>query len=266
MDGLSNYRVRQVLKLHLRDRQAHLMIGLATFLTDDSRTALVGIDALMGAAAQARNTFKTARRELEKDGKLASRQTGVGRGAVTEWTALCLPETAEPVRKGVNNVNRVNNVDPLPEEKGVNADSERGSIGPEKGGQGQSADQQEPRTLNRRAKPSGSAAAAQTAKDQDQSQDPGALRLPQVANSKTGSSRLNEPVVDDAQQFPLHNSESPAAGGNAREGEPAAPARRCEFDGCLTPDKALRDDERYHIGCGLLDRRAKRAVAEAAAS
>lgn len=121
MAALSNYRVRQVLKLHLREREEHLLIGLATFLTDNSRTALVGVDALMDASGQARNTFRSARRELEKTGRLASRQTGTGRGKVTEWTVLCLPETAGPAGKGVNLVNPVSVADPLPAGKGVNA-------------------------------------------------------------------------------------------------------------------------------------------------
>lgn len=56
------------------------------------------------------------------------------------------------------------------------------------------------------------AAAARLAEDQD----PGALRLPQVANSKTGSSRLNEPGADQAQHFPSNDSESTTTGTGAR--------------------------------------------------
>jgi hypothetical protein len=216
-DRVSNYRVRQVLKLHLRDRQEHLMVGLATFLTDDSRTALVGVDALMDASDQARNTFRQARRELEKEGKLASQQTGVGRGKVTEWTALCLPETAGAARKGVSDVNPVSVVDPLLEGKGVNADRERGSTPGEKGGQGQRSDQQEPRTLNRRAKPYGSAAATQTAKDQGQGQEPSV--------AKSQRPRLPDgpgTMADDAQQFRPNDAESTTAGSTrARKPEAA---------------------------------------------
>jgi hypothetical protein len=153
---VSNYRVRQVLRLHLPQRQEHFLLGLATFLPDDTRTALAGFDAITEAAAQARNTARTARRELEKDGKLASRPTGVGRGHVTEWTALCLPEVSPESQKGVSAVNPVSAVDPLPDEKGVKPSHERGSNAPEKGGQGRRSDQQQADTLNRLAKPSGS--------------------------------------------------------------------------------------------------------------
>jgi len=104
--------------------------------------------------------------------------------------------------------------------------------------------------------------------DQSQDQEPGALRLPQVANSqKPASSRLNDkPVADDERHSPSMDPDSTTDGSCARGGEPAAPARRCEFDGCLTPDKPLANDQRYHIGCGALDRRARRALAEAGAS
>jgi hypothetical protein len=214
---LSNYRVRQVLKLHLRERQEHLLVGLATFLTDGSRTACVGVDALMDASGQARNTFKAARADLEKTGKLASRQTGAGRGAVTEWTALCLPETAGPVVKGVNLVNPVSVVDPLPERKGVNADSERGSNGHQEGGQDRAADQQQPNTLNRRAKPYGSAAAAQTAKDQGQEPS---VRKSQNRRLPDGP----ETVADDERKISLHDAESATAGTGTRAGRSDAPA------------------------------------------
>lgn len=64
------------------------------------------------------------------------------------------------------------------------------------------------------------AAAARLAEDQD----PGALRLPQVANSKTGSSRLNEPGAGQAQHFPSNDSESTTAGTGTRARRPNAPA------------------------------------------
>lgn len=63
--------------------------------------------------------------------------------------------------------------------------------------------------------------------DQDPSQDqkPGALRLPQVANSKTASSRLNDQLpVDDAQQFPRHDSERTTDGTGARARRTDTPA------------------------------------------
>lgn len=73
-------------------------------------------------------------------------------------------------------------------------------------------------------------------------------------------------VADDAQQFPPDHSESPAAGGTARASVQVTPVRRCEFEGCSVPEKALPDDKRFHIGCDLLARRAERAQAAAVAS
>lgn len=67
------------------------------------------------------------------------------------------------------------------------------------------------------------AAAARLAKDQDP--EPGALRLPQVANSKTTSSRLNDQqVTDDAQHFPRHDSERTTDGTGARARRADTPA------------------------------------------
>ena len=65
------------------------------------------------------------------------------------------------------------------------------------------------------------AAAARLAKDQE----PGALRLPQVANSKTASSRLNDQqVADDAQHFPRHDSERTTDGTGVRASRANTPA------------------------------------------
>jgi hypothetical protein len=59
------------------------------------------------------------------------------------------------------------------------------------------------------------AAAPRLAEDQDQ--DPGALRLPQVANSKPASSRLNDQqVADDAPHFSANDAESTTTGTGAR--------------------------------------------------
>jgi hypothetical protein len=103
--------------------------------------------------------------------------------------------------------------------------------------------------------------------DQDQDQEPDALRLPQVVNSqKTASSRLNDqPVADEAQGISFHDAESTSAGSCARASESAPPPRKCDYAECATPEKPLRDDERRHIGCGLIIRReaAERAQAEA---
>jgi hypothetical protein len=172
---LSNYRVRQALALRLPDRQNRFLCSLATFMTDDSRIARAGFDAVMEAAGQARNTARTARRELETGGKLASKR-GDGRGNLTLWIVLCLPEvsprTTPQAEKGVSNSDPlssvhmgVSDVDPLsetPQEpKGGQRPPERGSTTPEKGGQAQSAEQPErDRGLNRLAKPSGSRAAS----------------------------------------------------------------------------------------------------------
>jgi hypothetical protein len=158
---VSNYRVRQVMRLRRRQRVKDFLIGLATFMADDSRTTQVGIDALMEAAGQARNTFREARREAEKAGDVISMPTGTGRGHRTQWTVLCLPEVSPEITrlgKGVSDVNPVSAADPLSGLKGVNRSPERGSNDPGKGGQPRGADQQEPRMLNRRAKPSGSQA------------------------------------------------------------------------------------------------------------
>jgi hypothetical protein len=85
-------RVLQVLALRLPDAQNRLMCALATHLPAESRTAVVAFGDLVAEAGQARGTVRAARQALEKSGMLASRRTGDGRGSVTEWTVLCLPE------------------------------------------------------------------------------------------------------------------------------------------------------------------------------
>ena len=142
---MTNYRVRQVLALgDMPDRQLRLLVALATWLPDSTRTVRVGVDALTAATGKTRNTFRRARRELESDGRVGS-QPGQHRGDLTIWTVYCLPE------KGVNES------DPLPAKKGVNPEPGRGSIGDEKGGQPQAADLREPdRWLKSLAKPSSS--------------------------------------------------------------------------------------------------------------
>ena len=124
-------------------------------MDDDSRTVKASVDAVFEQTGTARNTARTARRELEKAGRLSS-TAGTGRGHLTLWTVHCLPG------KGVSDVDPlsreskgVNGIDPLPDEKGVKPTTERGSIGPEKEGQPESADlQKRDRGLNRRANPS----------------------------------------------------------------------------------------------------------------
>jgi hypothetical protein len=141
---VSNYRVQQVLALgEMPGRQLRLLTGLATFMGDDSRSVSVGFDALITVTGNVRNTVRIARREFEERGSLSS-EPGNGRGHLTLWTVLCLPE------KGVSVL------DPLyGPGKGVNDGSERGSTSTEKGGQPKRADLQEPeRGLNRLSNPS----------------------------------------------------------------------------------------------------------------
>jgi hypothetical protein len=289
VDGLSNFRVRQALNLRRPQRQKDFIGGLATYLNDDTRTARVGWDKLVEASGTAPNTAKKARRELQAQGDLLVVSTGVGQGHVNEWTALCLPEDSRVMpprkpRKGVNSANRVSAVDPLLNGKGVNPAQERGSNGIQKGGQTQGADLQQTNTLERLAKPYGLAAASRLAQDQgqdksqnrvgdgvdDEAQPVDAGTGPQsnpLANSQDRRVHQGpETVAGQAQQSPLHNSESPAAGGDAHAGEAAPSPRKCDYAECLTPDKPLSDGERRHIGCGVALRRAERAQAAAAAS
>jgi hypothetical protein len=131
---VSNYRVRQVLALGpMPDRQLRFLVALATWLPDDTRIVSVGFDTLIAETGNARNTVRQARRELEAARKVTSKR-GDGRGHLTLWTVLCLPE------KGVSDV------DPLP-------GAERGSTSGQKGGQPERADLQgRDRGLDRRAK------------------------------------------------------------------------------------------------------------------
>jgi hypothetical protein len=160
--AVSNYRVRQVLALGaMPERQLRFLVALATWMTDDTRTVRVSVETLMHDARQARNTARTARRELEAAGKLASQPGGRGPKDVTLWTVLCLPEkgvkSADPHTgtERVSDLNPVNEVDPLKDAKGVNDDGIRGSSTPEKGGQVKSADLRKPDPLlNRSANPS----------------------------------------------------------------------------------------------------------------
>jgi len=161
---MSNFRVRQVLALRLPDRQNRFMVALATWMRDDTRTVRVGLETLIEDAGQARNTARAARRELETQGKLAS-AGGRGKGNLTVWTALCLPETAS---KGVSDVDPltveskgVSDVDPFTpgddSPKGVNQAHQKGSTETSKRGQPQLADQLEPEMgFNRLANTSGS--------------------------------------------------------------------------------------------------------------
>lgn len=144
---MSNYRVRQL----------RFLVALATWMTDETRMVRVGFETLIEDTGSSRNTVRNARRELETARKLASKP-GTGRGHLTVWTVLCLPQTAG---KEASEVNPVSEVDPLTARKGVNEPSERGSTSTGKGGQPETADLRVPdRGLNRLAKPSSSGAAA----------------------------------------------------------------------------------------------------------
>lgn len=104
----------------------------------------------------------------------------------------------------------------------------------------------------------------------DQSQDQDHSRASLAASrelANPASPRLNDqPVADRARHDPFHDSGSTTDGHHARASDPAPAPRKCDYVGCPTPGKALGDGEQRHIGCRALDLRAKRAVAEAAAS
>lgn len=156
---MSNYRVRQVLALpKMPENQFRLLLALATYLNDDSRSVRIGFNTLVSDAGNVRNTVRTARRELEARGALVSQGGGRGPRDVPLWTVLCLPD------KGVSDVDPLidapmggNDVDPLAPvvdpAKGVNRDDLRGSTCPEKGGQPKTPDLHESdAVLNRSAK------------------------------------------------------------------------------------------------------------------
>ncbi len=148
---MSNYRVRQVIALgKMPERQRMLLIALATFMHDDDLAVRVSVDALMKTAGLSRNTFRSARRELEEGGRIRAVPGGHGSRDVTTWTVSCLPA------QGVNALNPlsqgVNESDPL---QGVSRTSFRGSTERHSGGQPKSADQaKRDRWLNRMAKDS----------------------------------------------------------------------------------------------------------------
>lgn len=154
---MSNYRVRQVLALgDMPDRQLRLLIALATWMGDYTRTVRLGFDQLVTDTGKSHNTIRKARRELEDATKLVS-ERGDGRGHMTLWTVLCLPE------KGTNGIGTLsddekgtNVLGTLPGGgKGTNSGSERVPTEGDKGYQPKRADQRKPdRELNRIAKPS----------------------------------------------------------------------------------------------------------------
>jgi hypothetical protein len=149
---VSNYRVRQVLALGpMPDRQLCLLVALATWMDDHSRVVRVGFDALIAVSGRTHNTIRKARRELEDGGKVIT-VTGGGRGHLTLWTVLCLPE------KGTNVLGPL-----LETGKGTNPGPERVPTEGQKGYQPELADLGKPEPgLNRSAKPSSSLSRALT--------------------------------------------------------------------------------------------------------
>ena len=79
-----------------------------------------------------------------------------------------------------------------------------------------------------------------------------------------------EEIISSSNSVPLRARE--ASDGEAdtdlvtasTTGDETAPApRKCDYAGCPTPEKPLSDNERQHIGCGLIIRRIERLQAEA---
>lgn len=165
--------MRQVLALGpMPERQLRFLIALATWLSDETRTVRVGFGQLIADSGTALNTARKARRELEAARKLAS-TVGRGKGNLTVWTVLCLPETAFPAEseaaakgtsdvdpfsadsKGTSDVDPFTPVDNSP--KGTSREPQKVPNEAPKRYQGQRADQREPDMgFNLRAKPSGS--------------------------------------------------------------------------------------------------------------
>jgi hypothetical protein len=122
---MSNYRVRQVLALgDMPARQLRLLVALATWMNDDSRTVRAGFAAVAETMGTSPQTARRARRDA-REAKRITYVPGRGRGHVTVWTVPALPEKgvqhADPLlqdRKGGQ---------PGPE-KGVNPAEKRGHI------------------------------------------------------------------------------------------------------------------------------------------
>jgi hypothetical protein len=115
---------------------------------DQTRTVSVGFSQLITDTGQSHNTVRNARRELEGDGKLASKR-GDGRGHVTFWTVLCLPEKgtsevgtlSDEREKGTSEVGTLS--DDGEARKGTNRGPERVPTEGQKGYQPKRADQRE---------------------------------------------------------------------------------------------------------------------------
>jgi hypothetical protein len=76
---------------HWPARQRDLLVGLATFMRDDTREVSVGDVLVAEAAALSLRWARVAKRELRKAGCL---DYAPGKGKTpTRWTVLCLPES-----------------------------------------------------------------------------------------------------------------------------------------------------------------------------
>jgi hypothetical protein len=156
---MSNYRVRQVLALgDMPNRQLRLLVALATWMDDDSRSVKVGFGALAAGMGTSADTARRARRDA-CEAKRISYAPGRGRGHVTVWTVECLPEKgvqhADPF---YGDIKGVQHADPLyGDVKGGQPEPEKGGNPADKRGAAHRADQHEPEQgLNRMANTSGS--------------------------------------------------------------------------------------------------------------
>jgi hypothetical protein len=153
---VSNYRVRQVLALGtMPDRQLRLLIALATWMDDDTRTVKVGFGALTEAMGRHADTARKARKDATTAGRITY-IPGRGRGHRTIWTLACLPE------KGVQHGDTLSGhikggTDAAPLSaavKGGQPRREKGGNPANKRGDGQRADLQRPvHGLDLKAKP-----------------------------------------------------------------------------------------------------------------
>lgn len=102
---MSNYRVRQVMQLtrphraggHWKPAHKDVLIGLATYLTDDSLSVKVTNERLAEASGRDRWALNLAKREMAKDSVIAY-EPGRHRGEITTYHVLVdLPALSEGV-------------------------------------------------------------------------------------------------------------------------------------------------------------------------
>lgn len=75
----------------MRPRELRFLVALATYLTDDALSVRVGFATLTEESGLSRRWARVARADLSEKGHLAYKP-GLGRGHLTLWTVLCLPE------------------------------------------------------------------------------------------------------------------------------------------------------------------------------